>query len=76
MLSKKCSRFEVSTVDICYEEFVMKKLLLLSLSLLLVGLGAAAAVIRGKAADESAAPLPGVTAQLIQYPDSVRKDSS
>lgn len=73
MLSKKCSCFEVSTVDICYEEFVMKKLLLLSLSVLLVGLGAAAAVIRGKVADESASPLPGVTAQLIQYPDSVRK---
>lgn len=51
----------------------MKKVLPILIASLLLSLPAMAAIIKGKVVDAASAPLQGVTTQIIQYPDSVRK---
>ncbi len=51
----------------------MKKIFSILLVLSLAGFTAYSAVIKGKVVDSSSHPLQGVTSQIIEYPDSVRK---
>lgn len=51
----------------------MKKITALLLLALLISVSASSAIIKGIVVDSSDQPLQGVTTQLIEYPDSVRK---
>ncbi len=51
----------------------MKKSLLFLAMMLIAAIPAVAAIVSGKVSDSSSQPLTGVSVQLIQYPDSVRK---
>ncbi|MDE6339178.1 MAG: carboxypeptidase-like regulatory domain-containing protein, partial [Muribaculaceae bacterium] len=51
----------------------MKKFIALLLAALAIPIAALSAVVKGQVVDSAKQPLQGVTTQLIQYPDSVRK---
>lgn len=51
----------------------MKKLIAFLFSTIIIASSANSAIIRGVVTDSSSQPLQGVTTQLIEYPDSVRK---
>ena len=51
----------------------MKKLLFILIALCFMAPVALSAIVKGKVVDSSSQPLQGVTTQIIQYPDSVRK---